>query len=117
MTTKKPAGADWASRFSREATAVKEPPVEDEPTVEQTAGRPKRTSSRTTTQPPTDPEVLVPLRGPLKRPVTYRLVDADLDLVDAAVAAAAKQGQRLTKEDAVAQALRNTYGHLRASED
>ena len=32
-------------------------------------------------------------------------------------AAAAKQGQRLTKEDAVAQALRNTYGHLRASSD
>lgn len=117
MTTKKPAGPDWASRFSREATAVKEPPGQDEAPVEQTAARPKRTGSRTKTQPPNDPEVLVPLRGPLKRPVTYRLVDADLDLVDAAVAAAAKQGQRLTKEDAVAQALRNTYGYLRASDD
>ena len=42
---------------------------------------------------------------------------SEIEEVRGDVAAAAKQGQRLTKEDAVAQALRNTYGHLRASED
>ena len=52
-------------------------------------------------------------RGPAKRAVTYRLTDDTLDLIDLAVATAANQGRRLTREDAVANALHHTYNRLR----
>ena len=51
-------------------------------------------------------------RAPAKRPVTYRLTDDVLDLVDAAVLAAAERGERLTKEEAVAVAIRRAYARL-----
>lgn len=52
-------------------------------------------------------------RAPAKRPVTYRLTDDVLDLVDAAVLAATERGERLTKEEAVAVAIRRAYARLR----
>lgn len=51
-------------------------------------------------------------RPPAKRAVTYRLADEILDLIDAAVGAAAERGERLTKEEAVATAIRRTYNRL-----
>lgn len=51
-------------------------------------------------------------RPPAKRAVTYRLTDEILDLIDAAVLAAAERGERLTKEEAVAVAIRRAYNRL-----
>lgn len=54
--------------------------------------------------------------GPIRRPrvvkisASYRLPPDVLDLLDQAVQDAAARGERLTKEDAVAQAIRQTYG-------
>ena len=98
MNTKKPAASKWATQFDRAATAGRTESVESE--VEPSVAQPVVVQAQRVA------------RGPHKRPVTYRFVDADLDLVDAAVAAAAAMGERLTKEEAVAQAIRQTYGHL-----
>ena len=101
MSTKRKAPtSNWAAQFSRPETAGRGDPAADDAGTESAAPQPVVAVA---------PRLA---RGPHKRPVTYRLVDADLDLIDAAVAAAAARGERLTKEEAVAQAIRQTYGHL-----
>lgn len=51
-------------------------------------------------------------RRQAKFPATYRMPERTLDLIDAAKDAAAREGQRLAKEDAVAHAVEVVYGHL-----
>lgn len=46
----------------------------------------------------------------VKIPVTYRLPEDCLDLIEAAVDEAARQGERLTREQAVTDAIRRAYG-------
>lgn len=48
----------------------------------------------------------------VRQPATYRLQPDVLNLVSLAVIEKRKVGERLTKEDAVAYAIRKTYGHL-----
>lgn len=141
MTTKKNVSAsDWASKFGRPATAptpagtpVSPDEVEDSVALakvnsrqsskkasqrrQKTAPR-ARQASEAPEQPepasvaPEAPVVRSRRRAPAKRPVTYRLTDDVLDLVDAAVFAAAEKGERLTKEEAVAVAIRRAYARL-----
>ena len=51
-------------------------------------------------------------RGPSKRAVTYRFEEDVLELVDLAVLAAFEKGEKLSKEEAVARAIRRAYGRL-----
>lgn len=47
-----------------------------------------------------------------KMPKTYRLSALAISAVDAAVGQAMMRGQRLSREEAVDAAIRETYGHL-----
>lgn len=47
-----------------------------------------------------------------KYPATYRMPARALQLVEAAKVQARAEGNRLSKEDAVAAAIEHTYGHL-----
>lgn len=63
--------------------------------------------------PEPDPDPVPMRRRPprvIKVPATFRLPPDCIDLLDDAVYAAADQGVRLTKEDAVAAAIRAHYG-------
>lgn len=51
-------------------------------------------------------------RLPPKHPVTYRLPLDVLDLIEFALDQSYERGEKLSKEDAVATAIRRTYGHL-----
>lgn len=51
-------------------------------------------------------------RLPAKHPVTYRLPLDVLDLIELALDESYERGDKLSKEDAVATAIRYTYGHL-----
>lgn len=89
MTTKKTdAATGWADRLSRTSSA----PTPEAPAVAQAP-------------PPGTPRVA-------KVPATYRFEVEVLELVDRAVADAAQNGRKLSKEAAVAHAIRQTYGHL-----
>lgn len=85
----KKASSDWASKFGRPGTA---------PT-------------------PEGLQVSVPAPAPAARvakiAVTYRFEADVLELIDRATAAAAARGERLSKEAAVAHAIRETYEDLR----
>ncbi|RYI20446.1 hypothetical protein EVU97_14535 [Dermacoccus sp. 147Ba] len=59
------------------------------------------------------PRAKRPRREP-KYPASYRLPADVLDMIEAAVDAAADDGVKLSKEDAVAAAIRTAYGDLLA---
>ncbi|WP_026821093.1 hypothetical protein [Arthrobacter castelli] len=48
----------------------------------------------------------------IRHPKTYRLPLDAIELINLAVIDKRHQAERLTKEDAVAHAIRQTYGHL-----
>ena len=87
----KEASGDWASKFGRPGTA---------PTPEG--------SQVSVPAPPTAAAARV-----AKIAVTYRFEADVLELIDRATAAAAARGERLSKEAAVAHAIRETYEDLR----
>ncbi len=95
-TAKKPA----ASRSTSAAKKPVEPPVSTEPTEEELEAERRRRRAQ------------VSRRGPAKRAATYRLEEEVLDMVDAAVVDAIDKGKRLTKDAAVAYAIRKAYGKL-----
>lgn len=112
--TKNNATSDWVNRFGRPATAPTTETGQKAPQSPQKAAQRARKVPAVTE--PQGPAPVAPVvsrrRTPAKRAVTYRLTDDVLDLVDAAVNAAAEQGKRLTKEEAVAAAIRRTYNRL-----
>lgn len=122
MTTKKSA-SDWANQFGRPSTAPTEekktsrrrkPSQKAAPRARKVPAAAEAAEQLESVSVASEPSVadMVSRRAPAKRPVTYRLTDEILDLVDAAVFAARKRGEKLTKEEAVAVAIRRAYARL-----
>lgn len=86
MATSNKSKTPWADRYSRPATATQEP-------VAPARGSAPASSARVA-----------------KVAVTYRFEADVLDLVDRAVADAAAEGRRLTRQGAVEAAIRLAYG-------
>ena len=101
----------WAKNYGRPATAPIEE-AEKAPEKPQAARQRTKAAISVPEAPEAAPRPSGSRRGPVKRPVNYRLTDDVLDMVDAAVAAEAAKGGKLTKEEAVATAIRRTYARL-----
>lgn len=96
MATKKSSASDWAAKFNRPETA-KTPqsvPAGETPVKVRTAQR------KSVKSPPVAPE---------RRMVAYRLSEEAVGLIEDAVYVARKAGEKLTKEQAVEQAILATY--------
>lgn len=91
-----PEPVDGNESADRRAEVVEAHSDTERPTAARTA--PQRAASRP--------------RRAARFPMTYRLEEEVLDLIELAVTAAAEAGERLTRQDAVSEALRQTYGHL-----
>ena len=103
---KKPAGRRQASSTAARPTAVKGRAAKAEP------GRLEEAAADSEALREAQLAQLRMRRGPSKRAVTYRFEEDVLELVDLAVLAAFEKGEKLSKEEAVARAIRRAYGRL-----
>ena len=104
---------DWSSLAARPAdkdvTPASKPHQLDEPPLKPTPESATQPAPAPQSVPPA-PATRVRPRRVVKIPVTYRLPEECLDLIETAVDQAAARGEKLTREQAVTDAIRLAYG-------
>lgn len=108
---RKPA-TNWAQAFSQPETAPR--PVDDDDEAAAAAPSSSRKKSGSSTPAAgTSSTSTYNVVGPVKKAATYRLPMDVFELINGAIQEAAANGDRLTRDEAVTQAIRYFYGKRR----